>query len=227
MVQIWFAVLVVPMQLPATTMLMRHLMMVLASSLMNAEFAVALAWTRMPTAFAMMSTIALAPSTVAECATVTVRPAQGCADPAASNYDENNIFADNGQCLYATTFNVDMSCFDNAGASVNGAASFNEVFVTGPLFGWAANDGYNQLLDADGDGIYSVTLDFPAGDVEYKYAIDGFSDQEQLVDDMQNGADCAPITDLCWLRQPSGCCGFNHQRYVRKLALPVPTKFSL
>ena len=120
----------------------------------------------------------------------------GCADPAASNYDENNIFADNGQCLYATTFNVDMSCFDNAGASLNGAASFNEVFVTGPIFGWAANDGYNQLLDADGDGIYSVTLDFPAGDVEYKYAIDGFSDQEQLVDDMQNGADCAPITDF-------------------------------
>ena len=120
----------------------------------------------------------------------------GCADPAASNYDENNIFADNGQCLYATTFNVDMSCFDNAGASLNGAASFNEVFVTGPIFGWAANDGYNQLLDADGDGIYSVTLDFPAGDVEYKYAIDGFSDQEQLVDDMQNGGDCAPITDF-------------------------------
>ena len=47
----------------------------------------------------------------------------GCADPAASNYDENNIFADNGQCVYATTFNVDMSCFDNAGASVNAAAS--------------------------------------------------------------------------------------------------------
>ena len=52
-----------------------------------------------------------------------------------------------------------MSCFDNAGASLNGAASFNEVFVTGPS-SMAANDGYNQLLDADGDGIYSVTLDF-------------------------------------------------------------------
>ncbi len=120
----------------------------------------------------------------------------GCADPAASNYDENNIFADNGQCVYATTFNVDMNCFDNAGASLNGFDSFYEVFVTGPVFGWAANDGYNQLTDEDGDGIYTVTLDFPAGDVEYKYAIDGFADQEQLVDDMQNEGDCAPITDF-------------------------------
>ena len=120
----------------------------------------------------------------------------GCADPAASNYDENNIFADNGQCVYATTFNVDMSCFDNAGASVNGATSFTDVFVTGPIFGWAANDGYNALTDADGDGIYSVTLDFPAGNVEYKYGINGFADQEQLVDDVQNGNGyCAPITD--------------------------------
>ena len=120
----------------------------------------------------------------------------GCADPLASNYDVNNIVADNGQCVYATTFNVDMSCFDNAGASVGGFDSFYEVFVTGPIFGWAANDGYNQLTDVDGDGIYSVTLDFPAGDVEYKYAIDGFADQEQLVDDMQNEGGCAPITDF-------------------------------
>ena len=119
----------------------------------------------------------------------------GCADPAASNYDENNIFADNGQCLYATTFNVDMNCFDNAGASVNGSTEFTDVFVTGPLLGWAGNDGYNALTDDDGDGIYSVTLDFPAGTIEYKYGINGFADQENLIDDMQNGGDCAPVTD--------------------------------
>ncbi|MGB2157813.1 MAG: hypothetical protein ACPHX0_05025, partial [Flavobacteriales bacterium] len=39
------------------------------------------------------------------------------------------------------------------------------------------------------------TLDFPAGDIEYKYAVNGFADQENLIDDMQNGADCAPVTD--------------------------------
>jgi hypothetical protein len=116
-------------------------------------------------------------------------------DSAASNYNADAT-TDNGSCVYATTFNVDMSCATNVGAMLNGSTGFSEVFVTGPIFGWSANDGYNQLTDADGDGIYSVTLDFPAGDVEYKYAIDGFADQEQLIDDMQNGADCAPITDF-------------------------------
>ena len=43
--------------------------------------------------------------------------------------------------------------------------------------GWAANEGYNQLTDEDGDNIFSVTLDFPAGDIEYKYAVNGFADR--------------------------------------------------
>ena len=57
----------------------------------------------------------------------------------------------------------------------------------------------NQLLDDDGDGIYSVTIETPAGDIEYKHGIDGFADQENLVDDMQNGASCAPVTDYSGL----------------------------
>ena len=88
--------------------------------------------------------------------------------------------------LYNTTFNVDMSCAGTA---------FYEVFVTGPLWGWPANSGWNQLLDEDGDGIYTVTLETGAGDIEYKYGIDGFAGQENLIDDMQNGASCAPVTD--------------------------------
>ena len=70
------------------------------------------------------------------------------------------------------------------------------MFVTGPWCGWCANDGYNQLLDADGDGIYTVAIEGLADTVEYKYGIDGFADQEQLVDDMVAGADCAPVTDF-------------------------------
>ena len=43
--------------------------------------------------------------------------------------------------------------------------------------------------DPDGDGIYSVTIsDLTA--VEYKYAINGFADQENLVNDMVDGASC-------------------------------------
>ena len=32
-------------------------------------------------------------------------------------------------------------------------------------------------------------------DVEYKYMVDYWADQENLVDDMVDGATCAPITD--------------------------------
>lgn len=107
----------------------------------------------------------------------------------------NSCSACDGTGGGSTVFNVDMSCVDAAGATVNGATSFSEVFVTGPWCGWCAADGYNVLTDADGDGIYSVEVAGLTGTVEYKYGIDGFADQEQLVDDMANGADCAPVTD--------------------------------
>ena len=96
----------------------------------------------------------------------------------------------------STTFNVDMSCATAAGATVNGATEINEVFVTGPWCGWCAADGFNVLTDADGDGIFSVEIADLVGAVEYKYGINAFQDQEQLVDDMVDGASCAPITDF-------------------------------
>ena len=96
----------------------------------------------------------------------------------------------------STTFNVDMSCATAAGATVNGATEINEVFVTGPWCGWCAADGFNVLTDADGDGIFSVEIADLVGAVEYKYGINAFEDQEQLVDDMVDGASCAPITDF-------------------------------
>ena len=87
-----------------------------------------------------------------------------------------------------TTFNVDMTCAPEG---------FTDVFVTGPWCGWCANDVYNTMTDDDGDGIYSVTLDETVtGLIEYKYAINGFADQENLINDMVNGASCAPVTDF-------------------------------
>ncbi len=89
-----------------------------------------------------------------------------------------------------TTFNVDMSC---------APAGWSEVFVTGPWCSWCAVDAanpYNVLTDTDGDGIYTVVIEDLEGTVEYKYAIDGFSDQENLVNDMIDGASCAPVTDF-------------------------------
>ena len=87
-----------------------------------------------------------------------------------------------------TTFNVDMTC---------APAGFTDVFVTGPWCGWCANDVYNTMTDTDGDGIYTVTLDSTVtGLIEYKYAINGFADQENLINDMVAGGTCAPVTDL-------------------------------
>ena len=43
--------------------------------------------------------------------------------------------------------------------------------------------------------MYSVDVCIPAGDVEYKYMLDNWAAQENLVDDAQMGLSCAPITD--------------------------------
>ena len=85
-----------------------------------------------------------------------------------------------------TTFNVDMTCAPEG---------FENVFVTGPWCGWCANDAYNTMTDPDGDGVYTVEVAELTGVVEYKYAINGFADQENLVNDMVDGATCAPVTD--------------------------------
>jgi hypothetical protein len=108
----------------------------------------------------------------------------GCTDAGAINYD---VFAtdDDGSCLFSTTFNVDMNC--------EPAGSFGYVHLESPVFGWCG--GCVPMTDPDGDGVHSVTVDLPAGNFEYKYAVDGFAGQEDLIDDMVGGASCAPVTD--------------------------------
>ena len=107
----------------------------------------------------------------------------GCTDPAALNYDPLATI-DDGSCLYTVTFNVDMNCDTN---------SFGYVHLESPVFGWCG--GCVPMTDPDGDGIHSVSVDLTSGDFEYKYAVDGFAGQEDLLDDMLAGGSCAPITD--------------------------------
>ena len=109
----------------------------------------------------------------------------GCTVESASNYSEEAT-DDDASCLYATTLNVDMSC---------AGIAFSTVHVTGPFCSWCGSEGWNDLSDTDGDMIYSVTLDLAAGDAEYKYMVDNWAGQEDLVDDMAGGASCAPVTD--------------------------------
>ena len=108
----------------------------------------------------------------------------GCTDATATNYNPAAT-EDNGSCLFATTFNADMNCTD----------PFTNVYITGPWCEWCGAESYNLLTDPNADGIFNVTLNFPAGNVEYKYMVDNFASQENLIDDMLNGGTCAPITD--------------------------------
>ena len=110
--------------------------------------------------------------------------APGCTDMNAVNYDPA-AGTNNGSCLYATNFNVEMNCTD----------PFTNVYITGPWCGWCGAETYNLLTDANADGFFNVTLNLPAGNVEYKYMVDNWASQENLVDDVQNGGTCAPITD--------------------------------
>ena len=107
----------------------------------------------------------------------------GCTDSLSSNYNPTATI-DDGSCLYSVTFNVDMNC---------DTTTFTEVNLESPAFGWCG--GCVILSDPDGDGVHSVTLDLPLGAFEYKYALDNWHHQEDLVDDMINGGICAPITD--------------------------------
>jgi flagellin-like hook-associated protein FlgL len=118
------------------------------------------------------------------CTACTVNTTPGCTDMNAVNYNPA-AGTNDGSCLFATNFNVDMNCTD----------PFTNVYITGPWCGWCGADTYNILTDANADGIYNVTLNLAAGNVEYKYMVDNWASQENLVDDMQNGASCAPITD--------------------------------
>ena len=110
---------------------------------------------------------------------------EGCMDQSATNYNAEATI-DDGSCVYPsipTTFNVDMSC---------AGVTFTTVHLTGPIWNWTQDI---IMTDDDGDGIYSVTIDDVYGDVEYKYMVDYSANQEDLLDDMQNGASCAPVTD--------------------------------
>jgi 1,4-alpha-glucan branching enzyme len=136
----------------------------------------------------------------------------GCIDVAAVNYNPIATYTD-GSCLYATQFNVDMNCAGTA---------FTNVYVTGPWCGWCGADTYNHLTDSNSDGIYTVTVNLAAGNVEYKYMVDNWASQENLVDDMQNGGSCAPVTDYAnYANRQSPTGQVKNDVYGRCSACPV------
>ncbi|MAZ54606.1 MAG: hypothetical protein CMP55_02225, partial [Flavobacteriales bacterium] len=109
----------------------------------------------------------------------------GCTNPSSTNYNALATF-DDGSCIELINFNVDFNCTD---------INPETVYITGPFNDWCC--GCHPLSDLDGNGIWSGTYSFDNinEQFEYKYCYDNWAGQENLIDDMQNGGTCAPITD--------------------------------
>lgn len=73
----------------------------------------------------------------------------------------------------------------------NGTA--NTVRITGPWWNWDPNGG--PVASNNGDGTWTVNFNpAPTENMEYLWVVDGV--QENLIQDMQNGGVCAPVTDF-------------------------------
>ena len=84
----------------------------------------------------------------------------GCQDPSANNYDANAC-SDDGSCTYTVSveFHVDMN---------NEVVSSSGVHLAGTFTSWSSDS--IEMLDLDGDGIYTVSVNLNQGwYYEYKY----------------------------------------------------------
>ena len=128
------------------------------------------------------------PTGPSDWSTKEVLAGQPCSDP--NNYDDRtmpNISADttllfcfgacttDGTCPTPPapkdiTLSVDMNCYTGTASVANG------VYVNGTFNGW--NGTSNPMDDSDGDGVYSVTLTLTQPSFEYKFTVDGWTDQE-------------------------------------------------
>jgi len=70
----------------------------------------------------------------------------------------------------SVTFQVDMSQY---------AGSYTEVNLNGNFAGWCG--ACIPMTDPDMDDIYTVTIDLPHGAHEFKYTVDGWTDQENFI----------------------------------------------
>ncbi len=91
----------------------------------------------------------------------------GCMDMGAANYNAAAT-EDNGSCEYLLTVTVDMSQVTDP---------FTTPEINGNYNGWCG--ACNPLSD-NGDGTWSGTFQIPNGDLEYKFAADGWNIQEDL-----------------------------------------------
>lgn len=93
----------------------------------------------------------------------------GCTDPNATNYDAAATEDDNS-CEYNVTFQVDMNEYPDP---------YTTVYVAGSYNGWCAD--CNPMEDPEMDGIWTATYPVPNGEYQFKYQVDMWAADEQLV----------------------------------------------
>ncbi len=121
-----------------------------------------------------------------------------CADP--SNFDDRIIptFSQDTTLLFCfETCITDGTCpsitgTSNVSFSLNmnqySGSTANGVYINGDFNSWCGN--CNALDDSDNDGVWTITLPLTANSIEYKFTVDGWNDQENLIP----GASCTKTT---------------------------------
>ena len=96
----------------------------------------------------------------------------------------------NGTAAYGRGITIDDACISDAGPqqsnvtfSVNmsnypgGLGADDTVYLNGSFAGWCGD--CLPMSDDDGDGIWTITIPLDDGDYEYKFTVNGWSNQEQ------------------------------------------------
>lgn len=120
------------------------------------------------------------------------------------------------------TFQVDLNGYTGG--------TFTSAHVNGTFNGWCGS--CNPMTDADNDGVWDVALPLTAGTIEYKFTIDGWTDQENLTSGMPctittggftnrelvfTGDTALPV--VCW--ESCMACGSGGGSMGGQLSLPI------
>ena len=103
----------------------------------------------------------------------------GCTDPDAVNYSAAATVND-GSCVYAVQFSVDLN-EENAAGHI--------AYVNGTFNAWCGDCA--AMSDADGDGVWEKTINLPPGTHEFKYTTNAWSG---LVEMFAVGTPCTETT---------------------------------
>lgn len=103
----------------------------------------------------------------------------GCTDPDAANFSAAATVND-GSCLYAVHFSVDLTEENVAGQTAYLNSTFNA---------WCGN--CQPMSDPEGDGVWETTVNLPSGSHEYKFTTQGWSG---LIENFAVGTSCTQTT---------------------------------